>query len=110
MSIPSYQMNVELGASGPNTDTCWTGCIEQVSPRHRFDPDDHKYYAEFVAEYNQMSQVERYVKDPEFIPIINDLLQKLGKLDFYDLIYRNPQNQAAFTRFLNTAFARNCRV
>lgn len=110
MSMASYQNNLELGVTGPGTYTCFTGALEQISPRHKLHPEQHLAYQEFALDYNAQTDLERYIHGPDNITLINKIVRSLGKLTFEDLKFACPQSLAAFTRFVNKAMEENCRV
>ncbi len=110
MSIVSYNQNLERKVTGPGTSTCFTGALEQISPRHSLEPDNHEEYHAFALEYNEMPPLERYVRSPEFKVVLEGLANSLGRIPFDSILFTEPRSLAAFTRFINRVMAANYRV
>lgn len=101
MSLPSYNRNLECGATGPGTPTCWSGCLEQMFPRGELYPEHHNVYGEFVIEYNDLSCIERFIANPRFGEVFNHVVGKLCRKTWEDCEFKKPMSASALGRYLN---------
>src|SRR5687768_11556879 len=98
MSISSYLLNVELGATGPGTSTCKSGAAEQISPEHSLTPRNHRSYGRTVTRFNRMSYLEMYLASAEYEVMWNQVLANLGGITCDQVLWYEAKRRDRFVK------------
>lgn len=110
MSIASYRRNVRLGVTGRDTETCCPAALEQVSPRHGFEPEIYTKYLEFVNWYDALEGQDRRQRNPAYKRMISEMAWQLGEVEYDDIEFYRAETYREFSNIVRTLMRHEYRV
>ena len=110
MTLSSYKVNVALGVTGREMETCMPASWEQVVDYGGFSPGVYPRCPDFVRWYNPLSEQQQHKHAGAFYEVLDNMAWELGGYGCDDIVFKRAASRQGFERTIRQLLAKDFSV